>query len=287
LAFKDGFDKQSESKIHEIRMFRLAQPAHGSLPGMLQLDQLSVTYAGGVQALCSVSLSFKPREFTVILGSSGSGKSTLLRCLNGLIQPTTGAVLLEGGRKLVGDRVRRLHRQRTGMIFQQHQLIGRQTALQNVLMGRLAYHSTIRSFFPLPRADQWMALECLHRVGLLSKALSRVDALSGGQQQRVGIARALAQQPRLILADEPVASLDPANAHKFLSFLRQICKEDGLSAIVSLHQVELAKAYADRIIGLAQGNVVFDGTTSELGTSEIVGIYGSAAAEAQQPISVT
>lgn len=256
---------------------------------MLQLHQLSVTYPGGVQALCSVSLSFTPGEFTVILGASGSGKSTLLRCLNGLIQPTTGAISVEGGRKLDSARVRRLHCQRTGMIFQQHQLIGRQTALQNVLMGRLAYHSTLRSLFPLPRVDQSIALDCLNRVGLLDKALIRVDTLSGGQQQRVGIARALAQQPQLILADEPVASLDPANAHKFLSFLRQICQEDGLSAIVSLHQMELAKTYADRIIGLSQGNVVFDGKTPALDMRSIARIYGSyaAEAEAQPPLSIT
>lgn len=241
----------------------------------INLDRLSVTYPGGVQALQSICLNFNPGEFTVILGTSGSGKSTLLRCLNGLIRPTAGSITVDGCRKLDDPKVLHQHRKRTGMIFQQHQLIGRQTALQNVLTGRLAYHSTFRSFFPLPKADKHLALECLERVGLLNKALSRGDNLSGGQQQRVGIARALAQQPRLILADEPVASLDPASSHKVISFLRQICQEDGISAIMSLHQVDLAKTYADRIIGVSQGHVIFDGNASGIQEEELNRIYGN------------
>jgi len=240
---------------------------------MIQLERLSVTYPGGVQALKSVSLNFNPGEFTVILGASGSGKSTLLRCLNGLIQPTAGLITVEGERKLNQPKVLHQHRQRTGMIFQQHQLIGRQTALQNVLTGRLAYHSTLRSLFPLPKADKHIALECLDRVGLLSKALVRADNLSGGQQQRVGIARALAQQPRLILADEPIASLDPASSHKVISFLRQICQEDGIAAIMSLHQVDFAKTYADRIVGISQGRIVFDGSAADIDESQLNYIY--------------
>ena len=242
---------------------------------LINLDRLSVTYPGGVQALQSICLNFNPGEFTVILGTSGSGKSTLLRCLNGLIQPTSGSITVDGCRKLDNPKVLHQHRKRTGMIFQQHQLIGRQTALQNVLTGRLAYHSTFRSFFPLPKADKHLALECLERVGLLNKALSRGDNLSGGQQQRVGIARALAQQPRLILADEPVASLDPASSHKVISFLRQICQEDGISAIMSLHQVDLAKTYADRIIGVSQGHVIFDGNASGIQEEELNRLYGN------------
>ncbi|MDH6055905.1 phosphonate ABC transporter ATP-binding protein [Umezakia ovalisporum] len=241
---------------------------------MIQLERLSVTYSGGVQALQSVSLNFHPGEFTVILGASGSGKSTLLRCLNGLIQPTAGSITVDGWRKLNDPKVLHEHRQRTGMIFQQHQLIGRQTALQNVLTGRLAYHSTLRSFFPLPKVDQYIALECLERVGLLNKALVRVDNLSGGQQQRVGIARALAQQPQLMLADEPVASLDPTSSHKVISFLRQISQESGIAAIMSLHQVDLAKAYADRIVGISQGRIVFDGNAGNIEEWELNRIYG-------------
>jgi phosphonate transport system ATP-binding protein len=150
------------------------------------------------------------------------------------------------------------------MIFQHHNLILRHTALQNVLMGRLGYHPFWRTLFLLPRAERLMALECLDRVGLLHKALERTENLSGGERQRVGIARALAQRPRLILADEPVASLDPGTSHKILGLIHQVCKEDGITAVVSLHQVELARAYADRIIGLNGGQVVFDGPPGKL-----------------------
>jgi phosphonate transport system ATP-binding protein len=150
------------------------------------------------------------------------------------------------------------------MIFQQHQLIGRYSALKNVLTGRIGNYSSLRTLLPLPRQDQIIALECLDRVGLLDKALVRADNLSGGQQQRVGIARGLAQQPEIILADEPVASLDPATSEKVLSLLYRICKEDGLTAIVSLHQVELAKDFADRVIGLVDGKIAFDGQRCDL-----------------------
>jgi phosphonate transport system ATP-binding protein len=156
-------------------------------------------------------------------------------------------------------------------------LIGRHTAWENVLLGRLAYYSTWRSLLPLPYGDQVLALECLEKVGLLNKAMERVDALSGGEQQRVGIARALAQQPRLILADEPVASLDPATAQKIMDLLQDISKKDGITAIVSLHQVELALAYADRIVALAKGKIVFDGSPEDLSPARLEGIYHAGA----------
>lgn len=239
------------------------------------LDNLGVTYPNGLVAVEGISLKLARGEFTVVLGSSGAGKSTLLRCLNYLIKPTTGNILIDSLGDLEQPRVLREHRKRTGIIFQQHQLIERNTALQNVLMGRLAYHDTLRSLFPLPKKDRYIALDCLDRVGLLDKALTPVKALSGGQQQRIGIARALAQQPKFILADEPVASLDPASSHKVLSFLRQICREDGLGLLVSLHQVELALEYADRIIGMAQGKIVFDGNPQQLKSSGVEQIYQS------------
>ena len=140
-------------------------------------------------------------------------------------------------------------------------------------MGRLGYHSFFRTLFPLPKAEQELGLQCLKRVGLLDKALCRVDELSGGQQQRVGIARVLAQKPKTILADEPVASLDPATADKVLNLIHTICKEDGISAVVSLHQVDLAKKYGDRIIGLAGGRVVFDGQPDELSERQVEALY--------------
>jgi phosphonate transport system ATP-binding protein len=230
---------------------------------MIQLRGISVQF-GDVVALHPTSLAFGQGQFTVLLGASGAGKSTLLRCLNLMRQPRTGIIDVAGLGSLQNRQTLQTHRRQTGMIFQQHQLIGRRSALQNVLMARLGYHSTLRSLFPLSQKEQIIGLQSLERVGLLHKALSRVDQLSGGQQQRVGIARALAQQPRLILADEPVASLDPATANKVLALLHQICKEDRISAVLSLHQVDLAKRYADRIVGLAHGKVVFDGMPDEL-----------------------
>jgi phosphonate transport system ATP-binding protein len=239
---------------------------------MIQLNRISVQF-GAVVAMHPTSITFRQGQFTVLLGSSGAGKSTLLRCLNLMLEPHTGTVDVAGLGALQNRKTLQTHRRQTGMIFQQHQLIGRRSALQNVLTGRLGYHSTMRSLFPLPKQEQTIGLQSLERVGLLHKALSRVDQLSGGQQQRVGIARALAQQPRLILADEPVASLDPATANKVLALLHQICKEDRLTAVVSLHQVDLAKRYADRIVGLAHGKVVFDGVPDELTAALVAELY--------------
>ena len=239
---------------------------------MIQLNDVSVRF-GSFQALHPTSLAFREGQFTVLLGASGAGKSTLLRCLNLMNEPHGGTIDVSGLGSLHNRQALQEHRRRTGMIFQQHQLIARLSALQNVLMGRLGYHSTWRSLLPLPKEEQSIGLHSLERVGLLHRALTRVDQLSGGQQQRVGIARALTQQPRLILADEPVASLDPATADKVVAMLHQICKEDGISAVVSLHQVDLAKRYADRIIGLAHGRVVFDAKPEELTTEYAEALY--------------
>lgn len=239
---------------------------------MIRLDHVSVAYPG-LQALHPTSLTFRQGEFTVLLGASGAGKSTLLRCLNFLNRPTRGSVVADDLGDLGARRALHEHRKRTAFIFQQHQLIGHNTALANVLVGRLGYHPAWRTLFPLPRAERHIALESLARVDLLHKALERVDRLSGGQQQRVGIARALAQNPRLLLADEPVASLDPATADKVLALLRRICDEDRITAVVSLHQLDLARAYADRVVGLAQGRVVFDGPPGELTEAALTAIY--------------
>jgi phosphonate transport system ATP-binding protein len=240
---------------------------------MLKLNGVSVTYPGDIRALRPTSLAFGAGQFTVLLGPSGAGKSTLLRCLNGLVAPSAGRVAADGVGDIAGRHALAGHRRRTGMIFQQHQLIGRLSALRNVLTGRLGYHGQLRTLLPLPRADRLIALECLDRVGLLDRALDRVDTLSGGMQQRVGIARALAQRPRLILADEPVASLDPATAAKVLELLHTICKADGITAIVSLHQVELALEVADRIVGIAHGAVVFDGPAAAFNAAQYRQIY--------------
>jgi phosphonate transport system ATP-binding protein len=240
---------------------------------MIRVQDLEVVYPGGNRALEPTTLDFEAGAFTVLLGASGAGKSTLLRCLNGLVRPTAGRVEAEG----LGDIQRQLrrHRAATGMVFQQHQLIGRLAVLSNVLMGRLGHHSALRSLLPLPRGEKLLALEAIERVGLLDHALRRADQLSGGQQQRVGIARALVQRPRLILADEPVASLDPATADRVLGLLHGICRQDRLTAVVSLHQLDFARRYADRIVALAGGRVVFDGKPEALTPDIVARIYGA------------
>ncbi|MCB2426465.1 phosphonate ABC transporter ATP-binding protein [Methylophaga pinxianii] len=244
---------------------------------ILSIDNLGITYSGGIEALRTTSLDFQRGEFNVLLGLSGAGKSSLLRSLNHLVKPTSGKVISAEFGALDNQRTLRRHRRKTAMVFQHHQLILRHTALQNVLMGRLGYHTFWRSLMPMPKHDLELALHCLDRVGLADKALARVDQLSGGQQQRVGIARALAQQPTIILADEPVASLDPATSEKVLSQLKHICSEDGITAVVSLHQLEYAKRFADRIIGLANAQVVFDAAPQQLDDTHLALIY-------QQPV---
>ncbi len=243
---------------------------------MLELDRISVTYPGGVEALKPASLSIGEGEFVVLLGPSGAGKSTLLRAINGLVTATEGRIVVDGIGEVADAKTLREHRRKSAMVFQQHQLIGRLSALQNTLTGRLSYHSAWRTMLPLPRAEKEHALACLERVGLLDMALRRADQLSGGQQQRVGIARALAQDPTLMLADEPVASLDPETSRRVLGLLHRICRADGIAVIVSLHQVELAREFADRVIGISAGRVVFDGAGEALDETVLRQIYGTA-----------
>lgn len=245
---------------------------------MLTMENVAVSYPNGALAIDAVDATFRAGELIVLLGRSGAGKSTLLRCMNGLIRPTRGDVKADGfGSIFQSRRALREHRRRTGMIFQQHHLIGRLTALQNVLLGRLGHQSPLRSLLPFSRADRVTALAALDRVGLIDRALERADMLSGGQQQRVGIARAMAQKPAILLADEPIASLDPAGAERVLSDLRRICKEDGITAIVSLHQVDFARAFADHIIGLSGGRIVFQRASSQLDSAALDRLYGNVA----------
>lgn len=244
---------------------------------LVKTNNLAVTYPNGHQALRPTSLSIRQGEFVVLLGPSGAGKSTLLRCLNGLVGSTAGDISISDVRgNLAQSTVLREHRRKTGMVFQQHHLIGRQTVMANVLMGRVATRRGVKSWLPWAKDDKLLALAAIERVDLLAKALTRADALSGGQQQRVGIARALIQQPRLMLADEPVASLDPVTAESVLTLLHKICKQDGLTAVVSLHQINFAKRFADRIVGLNQGGIVFEGTPSTLNDHDLQRLYAAA-----------
>ncbi len=250
---------------------------------IIEVQSLSVRYRGGITALDRVNVAFEPGAFTVLLGPSGAGKSTLLRALNGLVRPTKGKVISAELGVLNSRGKLRRHRRTTAMIFQQHQLIGRLTVLTNVLTGRLGYYQSWQTLVSRSRADMQHALEAIDRVGLLDYAMRRVDTLSGGQQQRVGIARALAQDPTLVLGDEPIASLDPETSVRVLKQLHDICKEDGITAVVSLHQVELARQFADRLIGISAGRVVFDGTADLLSPAIIQRIYGEGGDTRPQP----
>jgi phosphonate transport system ATP-binding protein len=239
---------------------------------VIRIRNLTKQY-GDNAVLRGVDLDADKGEFVVVLGESGAGKSTLLRCVNRLAVADGGELNVDGM-----DAVRcadtRALRQRVAMIFQHHNVVPRLSALKNVLTGRLGAVSTLASVLHVfSRDDIALAHECLGRVGLAHKAHERTDSLSGGQMQRVGIARALAQRPRLILADEPVASLDPQTSRKVLQYLHDASRDLGITVLCNLHQVEYAREFADRIVGLAQGRVVFDGPPQAMRPGHIDRIY--------------
>ena len=234
---------------------------------MIKIEGLKKSYAGR-PVLQGIDLSVKAGEFLVVLGPSGAGKSTLLRCINGLAQPDAGRTVIDG--KVLDLKRGAAGKRPVAMIFQHHNLVKRLSVLKNVLVGRMAGLSSFLSMLQLfPKADVAIAMDCLARVELAQKANSRGDQLSGGEQQRVGIARALVQQPAVILCDEPVASLDPKTSRVVLGYLKAICKEEGIAVICNLHQVDYAVEFGERIVGLSGGRVIFDDTPDQL-TSEIV-----------------
>lgn len=252
------------------------------MSNLVEVKDLTKVYPNGTRALDRVSFSADRGEFVVVVGKSGAGKSTLLRCMNRLAEPTSGEVVLEGTpvTGLGGDELRKA-RKKMGFVFQQFNLVKRLTALENVLCGRLVgmpiLASSLRRFGD---DDRRTALGCLERVGLGDKAHQRADTLSGGQQQRVAIARALAQRPPVVLADEPVASLDPESSRIVMDTLRSLADEEGIAVICNLHQVNLAGRYADRILGVREGRLVLEGRASDLGQEEIEEVYGFEAREA-------
>lgn len=238
---------------------------------LLQVEGLSKVYPDGTKALDNLDLTINPGEFVVVIGPSGAGKSTLLRSLNRMIEPTDGKIQFKGSETMgiKGIRLRELRRH-MGMIFQGYNLVTRVSVLRNVLHGRLGYMSAFKGALGLfSKSDTEAAKKMLQRVGLFEQMYKRADELSGGQQQRVGIARALAQRPDLILADEPIASLDPASSETIMNYLYTICNEEGIACLCNLHQVDIAKKYASRIIGIHKGTKVFDGTPDEL-TDEMI-----------------
>ena len=244
---------------------------------MLKIDGLGKTYKTGDKALSDVSFDIPKGQVLGLIGPSGAGKSTLIRCINRLVEPTAGEVLL-GDLDLarLGKRELRRQRRRIGMIFQEYALVERLTVMENVLSGRLGYVPFWRSFLRrYPPGDIRNAYRLLDRVGLMEQADKRADALSGGQRQRVGIARALAQNPELLLVDEPTASLDPKTSRQIMRLLTEICAERDLPAIVNIHDVPLAQQFMQRIVGLNAGRVVFDGPPEDLTEAALTDIYGA------------
>jgi phosphonate transport system ATP-binding protein len=246
---------------------------------MLIVENLVKTYPNGTQALQDVSFQVKEGEFLAVIGLSGSGKSTLLRCINRLIEPTSGKIYWNNQDVTAASNteLRKIRRQ-IGMIFQQFNLVRRSSVLTNVLSGRLGYVNTLSSSLHIFSAEEHKrAFASLEQVGLANKAHVRADSLSGGQQQRIGIARALMQEPNLILADEPVASLDPVLAHSILKYLEQLNKERGITVLCSLHFLDLVHRYATRAIALKDGQLVFEGLPKQIDDAQFKAIYGQEA----------
>ncbi|RKS93214.1 phosphonate transport system ATP-binding protein [Microbacterium sp. AG790] len=250
--------------------------AAASAPWGIRLDGVTVRYPNGTVGLRGVDLEIAPGEMVCIVGLSGSGKSTLIRTINGLVPVSEGTVTVGGQRvdNARGSRLRHLRGQ-IGMVFQGFNLAGRTSVLNNVLVGRLTHTPYWRTLVGAYRdRDRQIAFEALDRVGILSKVWERASALSGGQQQRVAIARALAQQPRIVLADEPVASLDPPTAHGVMGDLRRINADLGITVLVNIHLLDLARQYGARIIGMRAGEVVFDGPAARATDADFENIYG-------------
>lgn len=248
---------------------------------MLSIEHLTKIYPNGAVGIRDVSFQVEDGEFMVVIGLSGSGKSTLLRCINRLIEPTEGRVVWDDTDiTRASPREMRRIRRHIGMVFQQFNLVKRSSVMTNVLSGRLGYVNPWLSLLGIwPANEKERALRALERVGIAEKVASRADALSGGQQQRVGIARALMQEPRLLLADEPVASLDPVLAHSILQYLEMLNKTDGTTVVCSLHFLDLVHRYATRVIGLKDGVKVFEGLPQEIDRARFKEIYGEEAQE--------
>jgi phosphonate transport system ATP-binding protein len=250
----------------------------------LAVERLAKVYPrGNVLALDNVSFGVKKGEFLVTIGLSGSGKSTLLRCINRLVEPTSGKVYFDGiDVTAASSKELRRIRRRVGMIFQHFNLVKRSSVLMNVLAGRLGYDSPwLTGLYRFPHADIELALANLKRVGIRDQAYKRADQLSGGQQQRVGIARALMQQPELLLSDEPVSALDPATSHSVMKYIEDINREEGVTVICSLHFLSLARRYGTRILALKDGKIVFEGLPAEIDNAKFKEIYGEEAEEVE------
>jgi len=243
---------------------------------MIKFVDVTKTYLNGVQALKGVNLEIKDGEFVAIIGLSGAGKSTLLRTVNKMIDITSGQIYIDSTEiSSVKGKELRILRRGIGMIFQSFNLVKKTSVFNNVLSGRVGYHSTFKTILGLfPKEDKVLALESLDAMGILEKAFIRADQLSGGQQQRVALARALTQKPKVILADEPVASLDPVTTVQVMDDFSKVNKDFGITIIANMHHVDLALKYANRIIGIKDGIVVFDGEPNKINNKILTEIYG-------------
>ncbi|MGE4611579.1 MAG: phosphonate ABC transporter ATP-binding protein [Paracoccaceae bacterium] len=243
---------------------------------MLKLEKLTKVYKTGDKALSDVDLEVAKGQVIALIGPSGAGKSTLIRCINRLVNPTSGSATLDGvNLTSLGSGALRRERRRMGMIFQEYALVERLTVMENVLSGRLGYVGFWRSFLrKFPQSDVDEAYRLLDRVGLLHMADKRADELSGGQRQRVGICRALIQDPALLLVDEPTASLDPKTSREIMRLIVEMCRERGLSAIINIHDVNLAQMFVRRVVALNEGMIIFDGGPTELTPEVLTRIYG-------------
>jgi phosphonate transport system ATP-binding protein len=244
---------------------------------MIQFKNVGKTYPNGVEALKNVSLEIKQGEFVAVIGLSGAGKSTLVKLVNKMHEVTSGELIVNDivvGASLKGKELRRFRR-KIGMVFQSFNLIGRTTVIKNVLAARVADMSLLQSFLGLyTKEDRLIALEALDKVGILEKAYTRADQLSGGQQQRVALARTIAQNPDIILADEPVASLDPITANQVMKDFERINKELNITVVANMHHVDMALKYARRVIGIRGGEIIFDGPSSQVNEALLKEIYG-------------
>lgn len=247
------------------------------MTALLEFKHVSKQYGSETRALTDVSFSVRGGEFVSIIGPSGAGKSTLLRCINRMIEASSGEICIEG-KNVLEFRKKELKRLRTsiGMIFQHYNLVDRLSVMENVLHGRLGYKSTLAGMLGLyGEEEKRQAYQILGILGLEEQVYKRCDQLSGGQKQRVGIARALIQGPKMLLCDEPIASLDPNASKVIMDHLRHISTNLGITVIVNLHQVETALKYSDRIIGVNQGKIVYNGTPGQVASEELQRIYGS------------
>jgi phosphonate transport system ATP-binding protein len=242
----------------------------------LSIKNLSKEYTRGKPVLRDISLDFAAHGFTAVIGPSGTGKSTLIRCINRLVEPTAGSILFQGHDlvRLAGRALREARRS-IGMVFQEYNLVERLTVMENLLTGRLGYVTPLKAWLrKFPQTDIDEAFGLLDVVGLAGFANQRADSLSGGQRQRVGIARAVMQQPKLLLADEPTSSLDPKTSVEIMTLVRDLGTAKGVPIIVNMHDVELARRFADRIIGMSGGRVVYDGAPAGLSDADLTTIYG-------------